>query len=87
MKELQQEETYRYLGIQETEGVTNAANKEKMRKEFYRRVRAILQTELNARSRIMAIKSLTMPIATYCFKILNWAMSETKRLDVKVRKF
>ena len=55
IEELPQEETYKYLGIQEAEGVKNAANKEKVRKEFYRRVRAILQTELNARNKIMAI--------------------------------
>jgi len=38
IKELEQERTYKYLGIQEAEGVSNAANKEKVRKEFYRRV-------------------------------------------------
>ena len=86
IKELQQEETHKYLGIQEAEGVTNAANKEKVRKEFHLRVIAILQTELNARNKIMAIKSLAIPIATYGLKILNWTISEIKRLDVKVRK-
>ena len=64
INELQQEETYKHLGIQEAEGVTNAAIKEKARKEFSRRIRAILQTELNARNKIMAINSLAIPIVT-----------------------
>ena len=62
IRELEQEGTYKYLGIQEAEGVSNAANKEKVRKEFYQRDRAILQTELNARNRVMAISSLAIPI-------------------------
>ena len=82
IKELEQERTYKYLGIQEAEGVSNAANKEKVRKEFYRRVRAILQAELNARNKIMAINSLAIPIVTYGFNILNWTMSEIERLDI-----
>ena len=64
IKELEHEETYKYLGIQEAEGVANAANKEKVRKEFHYRVRAILQTELNARNKIMTIYSLAIPIVT-----------------------
>ena len=64
IKELEQEGANKYLSIQEAEGVKNSANKEKVRKEFYRRVRAILQTELNARNAIMAINSLAIPIVT-----------------------
>ena len=84
IRELEQEGTYKYLGIQEAEGVSNAANKEKVRKEFYRRVRAILQTELNARNKVMAINSLAITIGTYSYNILNWTISEIKRLDIKV---
>ena len=86
IKELQQEETCKYLGIQEAEGLRNAANKQQLRKEFYHKARGILQTELNARNTIMAINSSAIPIVTYSFNILNWTMSEIKRLDVKVRK-
>ena len=32
------------------------------------------------------LTKLAIPIVTYGFNILNWAMSETKRLDDKVRK-
>ena len=85
-KELEHQGMYKYLGIQEAEGVANAANKDKVRKEFYRRVRAILQTELNARNKIMAINSLAIPIVTYGNNIPYWAMPEIKRLGGKVRK-
>ena len=67
IRELDQEGTYKYLSFQEAEGISNFANEEKVRKEFYRRVRAILQTELNARNKVMAINSLAIPIVTYGF--------------------
>ena len=46
----------------------------------------MLQTERNARHKVMAINSLAIPIVTYGFNILNWAISEIKRLDIMVRK-
>ena len=52
IRELDQEETYKYLGIDEGDGIQHAKMKEKIRKECYRRVRAILHTELNAKSKL-----------------------------------
>ena len=34
----------------------------------------------------MAINSLAVPIVTYGFNILNWTISEIRRIDIKVRK-
>ena len=48
IKELQQEDSYKYLGIDEAEGIEHAKMKEKIRKEYDRRVRLILKSELNA---------------------------------------
>ena len=44
--ELEQENTYKYLGVDEV--IQHAKMKEKVRKEYYRRVRMVLKTELNA---------------------------------------
>ena len=49
IKELDLEGTYKNLGIAEGDGMQHAKMKEKIRKEYYRRVRAILHTELNAK--------------------------------------
>ena len=82
INEMEHERMYKYLGIQEAEGVASAANEEKVRKKFYRGVK----TELNARNKIMPVNSLAMPIVIYGFNILYWTMPEIKRLDVRVRK-
>ena len=47
IQELAQEGTYKYLGIDEGNGIKHAATKEKDRKEYYRRIKMILKSELN----------------------------------------
>ena len=83
IRELDQEEAYKYLGINEGDGIQHAAMKEKVRKEYYRRVRLVLKSELNAANRFQAINTLAVPVVTYSFNIINWKISEIKRLDTK----
>ena len=60
--------------------------KEKIRKECYQRVRVILKTELNSANRTEAINTLSIPVVTYSFNIINWTISEIRRHDTKIRK-
>ena len=60
--------------------------KEKIRKEYNRRVRLILRTELNGRNKIEAINSLAVPVVQYSFGIIDWKMSELKKINTKTRK-
>ena len=71
IKELQQEDSYKYLGINEAEGIQHAKMKEKIRREYYRIVRLILKSELNAINRIAAINSLAVPVITYSMNVFN----------------
>ena len=48
IKELVQKETHKYLGIEEGDGIQHGKMRGKITKECYRRVRAVLQSELNA---------------------------------------
>ena len=54
--------------------------------ECYRGVQAIRKTELNSAKRIEAINTLVIPIVTYSFNIINWTISEKRRLDSKIHK-
>ena len=47
IKDLKQEDVYKYLGVDESNGVQYAQIKEKVRKEYYSRAQVILRTELN----------------------------------------
>ena len=86
IRELGQEEFYKYLGVNEGNGIQHATMKEKIRKECYRRVRAILKTELNSANRIQIINTLAIPVVTYSYNIINWNISDIKKMDTKIRK-
>ena len=86
IRELDQEETYTYVGIDEGNGIQHAKMKEKIKKECYRRVRAILHTELNAKNKLEAINTLAIPVVTCSFNVINWNLEEIRRLDRKIRK-
>ena len=58
IEELDQESTYKYLGVNEGDGLQHSAMKEKIRKEYYRRVRMVLKTELNAANKFEAVVSV-----------------------------
>ena len=85
IRELDQEETYKYLGIDEGDGLQHAKMKKKIRKECYRRVRAILHTELNAKNKLEAIDTLAIPVASYSFNVINWCLEEIRRMDRKTK--
>ena len=86
IKDLEQEEVYKYLGVNEGDGIQHASMKDKLKKEVIRRVRSILKTELNAKNRITAINTLAVPVIAYSFNIINWNLNEIKKIDTKIRK-
>ena len=86
IQELAQEGTYKYLGIDEGNGIKHAAMKEKVRKECYRRIKMILKSELNSCNKITAINALAIPVVSYSLNVINWQMKEISKMDEKTRK-
>ena len=86
IQELNQEEAYKYLGVDESDGIQQSKMKEKIRKEDNRRVRLILRTELNGRNKVEAINSLAVPVVQYSFWIIDWKISDMKKIDTKTCK-
>ena len=62
IQELEQGKTYKYLGIEESEGIQHQQMKERMKQESRRRLRMILKSELNIRNTITAIGALAVPV-------------------------
>ena len=62
IQDLEQEGTYKYLDVNEGDGIQHAKMKEKIRKEYYRRIRLVLKSELNAANRIDAINTLAVAV-------------------------
>ena len=85
IKDLEQEKVYKYL-VNESSGIQHVAMTQKLKKELVRKTQLILKTELNSKNRIFAVNMLAIPVITYSFNIIDWNLSEVKRLDVKIRK-
>jgi len=62
IQELEQGKTYKYLGIDESEGIQHQQMKERLKREYRRRLRMILKSELNARNKITSIGALAVPV-------------------------
>ena len=71
---LEQESIYKYLGVNEGDGIQHAKMKEKIRKECYRRIRIVTKSELNAINRVEAINTLAIPVVAYIFNIVDWKL-------------
>ena len=79
IQELELEKTYKYLGIEESEGIQHQHMKERLKQEYSRRLRMILKSELNTRNKITAIGALAVPVLRYNFGIIKWRIEEIKK--------
>jgi hypothetical protein len=67
IQELEQGKTYKYFGIKESDGIQHQQMKERLKKEYTRRLRMILKSELNSKNKITAIGTLAVPVLRYSF--------------------
>ena len=86
IQSLKTQEFYKYLGMDEKNGINDKVMKEKVKREYFSRVKKILKSQLNSKNKIMAINSLSTPVMMYSFGILPWLKSEIEKLDRKTRK-
>ena len=49
-------------------------------------MRLVNKRELNGLNKIEAINTLAVPVFTYSVNIINWQMSEIRKMDTKTRK-
>ena len=86
IQNLEQEGTYKYLGIEENSSIKQKEMKIKIKNEYFRRLKKIMKTELNNKNRMSAINALALPVITYSFGIIDWFQHEINEIDVKTRK-
>ena len=86
IQDLDQAETYKYLGMEEGEGVQYHKMKVKIRKEYKRRIKLVLKSELNARNKIAAINTLAVPVILYSYGVIDWKLDKIQAHDRMSRK-
>ena len=86
IQDLDQAETYMYLGMEEGERVQHHKMKVKIRKEYKRKIKLVLKSELNARNKIAAINTIAVPVILYSYGVIDWKLDEIQDLDRMTRK-
>lgn len=86
MKGLSEDESYKYLGILEADSVKSLEMKEKVKKEYLRRVRKILESKLNGGNLMKAINTWAISLLRYSAAFIDWNIAEAQTLDRRTRK-
>ena len=76
IQDLDQAETYKYLKMEEGEGVQHHKMEVKIWKEDKRRIKLLLKSELNAKNKIAAINTLAVPVILYSYGVIDWELGE-----------
>ena len=84
--ELESDKGYKYLLILEADGIMHTKMKDKIKKEYYRRVRQLTSLNLNGGNTIRAINSWAVSLVTYSAGILKWTKDELKAMDRKKKR-
>ena len=72
IKGLEPGQVYKYLGVDESNGIQHSTMRERLRREYFRRVRMVLRTELYGQNKVLAINGLALPVLTYSFGVIHW---------------
>jgi len=77
---------YKFLGIEQADGIKTKTVYERVKDEVTKRVRMLTQTELNDANLIKAINVKVVPVATYAMNICRFTVGELKALDQIIKK-
>ncbi len=69
---LEPSQVYKYLGVDESNGIPHIMMRERLCREYFRRVKVVPRTELYGRNKILAINGFALPVLTYGFGIIHW---------------
>ena len=86
IRTLGEHETYKYLGILEADTIKQVEMKDKIRKEYLRRTRKLLETKLFSRNIIKGINTWAVFLVRYLGPFLKWIRDELKQMDQRTRK-
>ena len=79
---LEPNQVYKYLGVDESSnGIQHSMMWERLRCEYFHRVKVVLRTELYGRNKILAINGFALPVLTYSFGVIHWRCTDLQQLD------
>ena len=81
IRTLRKKETYKYLGILEADTIKQVEIKDKIKKEYLRRTRKLLETKLSSWNLIKGINTWAVPLVRYSEPFVKWTREELKQMD------
>ena len=86
IRTLGENENYKYLGILEADTIKQVEMKDKIRKEYLRRTRKLLETKLSSRNLIKVINTRAVPLIRYSGPFLKRTRDDFRQMDQRTRK-
>ena len=86
IKSLEEGETCKCLGVVEADEVMVNELRNKVKKEYYRRVRKVLETKLNSGNVFRAINTWAVSVLRYSEAFLRWPRFQLEEIDRRTRK-
>ena len=78
---IRENETYKYLDILVADTIKQVEIKDTIQKEYLRRTRKLLETELSGRKLIKGINTWAVSLVRYSGPFLKWTRDELKQMD------
>ena len=85
-KSLQEGESYKYFGSLETDKFYEEKMRLNVSKEYIRRLRKTLKSELNSRNLVRGVNTWVVSLLRYSAAFVSWRKSELQTEDRKTRK-
>ena len=79
-------QVYKCLGVDKSNGIQHSMMRERLHREYFRRVKVVLWTELYGQNKILAINGFTLPVLTYSFGVIHWRCTNLQQLHRRTRK-
>ena len=79
-------EVYKYLCVDESNGIQHSMMLERLRREYLRRLKVVIRTDLYGRNKILAINGFALPVLTYGFGVIHWGCTDLQQIDRRTRK-
>ena len=86
MMDSDENEIYKFLGVEQADGIKTKAVFERVKAEVTKRVRMLVDTELRDANLISAINAKVIPVASYPMNISKFSNGELNQLDQVIKK-
>ena len=86
IRTLGEKDTYKYLGILEANNIKQVEMKEKIRKEYLRKIKKLFETKPYCRKLIRGINTKLVQFVRYSGPLLKWTREDLKQMDQRTRK-